>query len=127
MKFLYEIEDCIAGIVVGALILSPLLIEIPYSSIVFPLAFGMFIVFNILDIIQCTKDFKGYAKLCTLSIAANILDIAINTAFLSKLLSVNIPFITSNITPLITPTSEIVIGVYYIISNLWWISTYKKK
>ena len=127
MKFLYEIEDCIVGIIVGALVLSPLLIEIPYSAIIFPLAFGIFIFFNSLDIFHCIMDFKGYAKMCTISIIANVIDIFINMAFLSRLLDVNIPFVTSNILPLITPTTTIAIGAYFILFNLWWIVTYGKK
>lgn len=127
MKFLYEIEDCIVGIIVGVLVLSPLLLEIPYSAIIFPLAFGIFLFFNLLDIVHCVKDFSKYVKICTISIIANVIDILINLAFLSRLLDLEIPFITSRILPLITPTTTIVIGAYFILFNLWWIITYGRK
>lgn len=127
MKFLYEIEDSIVGIVVGALLLSPLLVQIPYSAIIFPLAFGIFLIFNFLDIVHCVKEFKGYAKICTISIIVNVIDIFINMAFLSRLLNIEIPFVTSSILPLITPTTTNVIALYLIIFNLWWIVHYHKK
>jgi len=130
MKLLYELEDSIVGIIAAIFILiyaAQWSLKIPYFLIIFPAVLGIFLLLNILDFAYFTKDFHENVKLSLVSFAINIIDIAINLAFLSKLLSARIPFVSDSLVPLITNQSMYVIAAYLIIANLAWIYWYHKK
>ncbi len=121
MKLFYEIEDSIVGIILGALLLSPILFKIPYSEIIFPFTFGLFLVLNIADIRYCLKDFRKGMMSNIVAIVMNFIDVFLNLAFLSKYLSITIPFITENLVPMLNHDSILVIATYLIVSNMFWI------
>ncbi|MBI2579664.1 MAG: hypothetical protein HYW27_02065 [Candidatus Aenigmarchaeota archaeon] len=121
MKLFYEVEDSVFGIILGFLLVSPLVVRIPFYTTILQAAFAFFIILNILDVRHCVKDFRHGMGSNTLAIAMNVADIFINLAFLSKMLQVEIPFVTAQMVPLITPDTTLIVAAYFIIGNAFWI------
>jgi hypothetical protein len=129
MKVLHELEDAAVGILLGILIFfysGIIAYRIPFINFIFPAVVCIFLVLNILDIIFFAKDLKEYLKLALLSFVINIIDIVINLSFISKIFSVQIPFITETIMPFITGTNAYFIALYLIIANVIWFVWYFK-
>ena len=125
MKIFHETEDTLMGIVLGILLLLPLVFAVPFYNMVLTVALLLLFLLNILDIIHSVKEFSGYVKACTIAIVMNAVDIIINLTFLSKLYSVNMPYIT-DLVPALTPLNIGIIAGYLIIGNLLYFFMHKK-
>lgn len=130
MKLFYELEDSVVGIIAGILMLAYsgiVKVDIPYLDIAFPLVLGIFLILNLLDIKHFLKDLHENVKLSLISFVINIVDIIINLAFLSKMFSVELPFISEKIWPYTTTQYVPLVASYLIFVNIIWIYWYHKK
>ncbi|HLD77967.1 MAG TPA: hypothetical protein VJB16_02965 [archaeon] len=128
MKLLYELEDSVVGIIVGVLMLvslGVLPVAIPYFSTVFPIAIGIFLVLNALDVIYFAKDAHEDLKLSLVSLVINIVDILINVGMLALLLGLRLPLISELVVPLLQKYFIVAAG-YMILVNIGWIVWYHK-
>ncbi len=126
MKIFHETEDTLMGIAVGVILLLPLIFSLPEYNIVLTVSLLLLLLLNILDIFHSVKEFAGYKKACTVAILMNAVDITINLTFLSKIYSVNMPFIADKLVPLLTPLTIEIIAGYLIIGNLLYFFAHKK-
>jgi uncharacterized membrane protein len=130
MKLFYELEDSVVGIIAGVLLLSYsgiVKIQVPYMDIVLPTVLGVFLVMNVLDVKHFLKDMHENVKLSLVSFAINIIDIVINLAFISKMLSIELPFISDVVWPYTSTQYVPVAASYIIFVNIIWIYWYHKK
>ncbi len=128
MKLLYELEDSVVGIVVGALMLVSLgviPVAIPFFGVVFPAAIGIFLLLNVLDVVYFSRDFHENAALSVVSLAINLVDILINVGMLSLLLGFRVPLIAEFVVPLLQQHLLFVAG-YLILVNIGWLVWYHK-
>ncbi|MBI2541207.1 hypothetical protein HYV80_00665 [Candidatus Woesearchaeota archaeon] len=125
MKFAIEAEDAIIGIICGLLVLA-------YAGRIYPLklnnwiyvaAFAVFIIFIFLDIINEFKDWTQIG-LTLLSIAHNLIDMAISLAFISYFSGLNIPYVTSMLVPHLQNEPILLgAGIFLIATNALWLLT----
>ena len=125
MKFAIEAEDAIIGIICGLLIITYTgkLYPLKLNEFVYVAAFGVFIIFIILDIINEFKDWTQIG-LTLLSIAHNIIDLAIALAFISHFSGLSIPYITSTLVPSLQNEPIMAgVGIFLVASNALWLLT----
>jgi len=124
MKALFEIEDAIAGIICGLLILgyAGKFFNLKLHSSIYVIAFIALIIFIILDLINEFKDLGTHLGLIILSIVHNLADLAISLAFISYFTEWNIPYITAYLVPYLQSESMIAgIGMFLVIGNAVWL------
>ena len=124
MKAIFEIEDAIAGIICGLLILGYVgkFFTLKLHSSVYVIAFVILIIFIVLDLINEFKDLGTHLGLITLSIVHNIADLVISLAFISYFTELNIPYITAYLVPYLQSESMIAgIGMFLVIGNGVWL------
>lgn len=126
MKLTFEAEDTIIGIVCGILLLgfTGRFFSLKLNNYVYVVAFILFIIFIVLDIINEFKDLTSHFKLIALSILHNLVDLAISFAFISYFTGWNIPYITSILVPYLQNEQIVAgIGIFLVISNVIWLVT----
>jgi hypothetical protein len=125
MKFAIEAEDAIIGVLCGILLLglAGKFFSLKLHDSVYVIAFGIFIIFIILDIINEFKDLSSLG-LIFLSILHNIADLIISLASISHFTGINIPYVTQYLVPYLQ-NPEIVagIGIFLVVTNALWLLT----
>ena len=124
MKALFEIEDAIAGIICGVLILgyAGKFFTLKLNSSIYVIAFIALIIFIILDLINEFKDLGTHLGLIILSIVHNLADLAIALALISYFTEWNIPYITTYLVPYLQSEPMIAgIGMFLVIGNAVWL------
>ena len=125
MKFAIEAEDSVIGIACGVLLLglAGKFFSLKLHDSVYVIAFAIFIIFIVLDIINEFRDLSGLG-LIFLSILHNIADLLISLAFISHFTGINIPYITQYIVPFLQNPEVIAgIGIFLIVTNALWLLT----
>ena len=125
MKFWFEAEDCIIGVFVGLLIigLSGKFIQLPKLNILWGFLFLVSLIFTILDVVYTFMDFGGHLALIVLLFINNIVDFIIELALAVKYLNLGItlPYISQFMPLLDDPLILFVIGIFFIISSIFWL------
>lgn len=125
MKFAIEAEDSIIGIACGILLLgfAGKFFSLKLHDSVYVIAFGIFIIFIILDIINEFKDLSSLG-LIFLSILHNLVDLAVSLTFISHFAGINMPYITQYLVPYLQNPEIIAgIGIFLVVSNALWLIT----
>lgn len=127
MKFLFEFEDAIVGIICGLLLigLTGRFFSLKLSNTIYLIAFVIFAISIILDIIFEFSDLKVHFNFTIASLIHSIADFIIALAFISHFSGFNLPFITVNLVPYLQ--NEIAIfwlGVFLVAGNAVWLLLY---
>ena len=126
MKLTLPVEDCIAGAIMGLLMvgLSGKFFSLTLPNTIYTLGFGVFCVFIVLDLINEVANFSGSMMIITLTFAHNIVDGILAVAFISKFTGAAIPYITQYVVPLLaTPEGLFYAGAFLVVANVAWIVT----
>ena len=124
MKLIFEAEDAIIGIVCGLLLLgfTGKYFSLKLPSVLYVIAFIIFIFFILLDLVNELKDLTTHFGFIVLSIVHNLADLAISLAFISHFTGWNIPYITSLLAPYLQSDAVISrVGMFMVISNTIWL------
>ena len=128
MKLLVEIEDQLAGIAAGIMVIAytEKYFKIPYSKTLLIISLIIFFIFLILDIVYNFVDIGGqhigwmiFAQLNSLA------DIALVAGLFSWLTKINLPFITERLVPYFGNTSIVLgIGFFFLVGSVFWLVIY---
>lgn len=128
MKLLVEIEDQLAGIAAGIMLIAftERYFKIPYSRILLLISLVVFFIFLILDIIYNFKDIGGqHIGWMLLAQVHSLIDIALVAALFSWLTKINLPFVTERIVPYFeNQTIVLAIGFFFVIGSIFWLIIY---
>ena len=126
MKCLFEAEDSIIGIIVGLLFigLSGVFFALPkftYDTFVWGGIFAISLIFTVLDVKHTFRDLSGHALLLVILLLNNAIDFVIELGMAAKMFGLNIPYITTYLTPYMeSPMILLFIGVFFIGSSIFW-------
>ena len=128
MKLLVEIEDQLAGIFAGVMIIAftERYFKIPYSKTLLIISLVVFFIFLVLDIIYNFKDIGGqHIWWMILAQVSSLIDIALVASMFSWLTKINLPFVTERFVPYLdNPTIVLAIGFFFVISSILWLIIY---
>ena len=128
MKLLVEIEDQLAGIFAGVMIIAftERYFKIPYSKTLLIISLVVFFIFLVLDIIYNFKDIGGqHIGWMILAQVSSLIDIALVASMFSWLTKINLPFVTERFVPYLdNPTIVLAIGFFFVISSILWLIIY---
>lgn len=125
MKFTIEAEDALIGIICGGLLLglAGKFFSLKLHDSVYVIAFGLFIIFIVLDIINEFKDISSLG-LIFLSILHNLVDFVISLAFISHFTRIDIPYVTQYLVPYLQSPEIIAgMGIFLVVTNTLWLIT----
>jgi len=127
MKFLFEFEDAIVGIICGLLLigLTGRFFSLELSNWVYAIAFIIFAVSIILDIMFEFTDLKVHFGFTIISLIHSIADLIIALAFISHFSGFDMPFITVNLVPYLqNEITVFLLGVFLVAGNAVWLLLY---
>lgn len=128
MKLLVEIEDQLAGIAAGIMVIAftERYFKIPYSRTLLIISLIVFFIFLILDIIYNFVDIGGqHIAWMLVAQIHSLVDMALVASMLSWLTKINIPFLTENIVPYFdNPSMVLGVGFFFLISSVVWLVIY---
>lgn len=127
MKLLFEFEDAIIGVVCGLLVigLTGRFFSLELSNWVYTIAFIIFAVSIILDVMFEFTDLKVQFGFTIISLIHSVIDFIIALAFISHFSGFNIPFVTSNLVPYLQNDVFLLwIGIFLVVSNAIWLCMY---
>lgn len=128
MKFLFEAEDCVVGIIVGLILvgLSGRFFQLPEWNLLWGLLFLVSLIFTILDVLHTFRDFGGHILLTILLLLNNIIDFVIEIALAVKYLDLGItlPYISQYMPLLDNPLTLLVLGIFFVASSILWLVIY---
>ena len=122
MKALLEYEDCIAGIIMGVLVLGyEGTLSIPYAELLLEIGSILFLLFILFDIVNEIKDPDEHLAFTLLAIVHNIIDAILMLGFIDFFFELNIPLIGEYLVPYIGNLTFVYgIGIFLIASNALW-------
>lgn len=124
MKLIHEYEDCIVGIIIGALIigLSGYYFNLPNWSIGWGIIFALSAIFTIFDFFFTLFDLGKKIIPIFFLFLNNIIDIVIELSLAAYYLDFNIPYISEFINPYLSDELYLlIIGIFFIASSIFWI------
>ena len=124
MKGIFEAEDAIVGIACGLLLLgyAGKFFTLKLPNFVYVMAFAIFIIFILLDLINEFSDLARHFFFVGGAILHNIVDLVISLTFISFFSGWNIPYITQYLVPYLQNPSIIPgLGMFLVIANLIWL------
>ena len=127
MKFLFEFEDAVVGIICGLLLigLTGRFFSLKLSNTIYLIAFIIFAISIVLDIIFEFSDLKVHFNFTILSLIHSIADLIIALAFISHFSGFDVPYITSNLVPYLQNEVAIFyIGIFLVAGNTIWLLLY---
>lgn len=127
MKLALEIEDIIIGTICGLLLIgySGKYFSLKLPPFAYIIAFGIFTIFIILDVVNELSDLSTHFGFIALAIIHNIVDFIIALAVISHFGKFSIPYITSTLVPYLqNDVMFYYAGIFLIVSNVLWIFTY---
>lgn len=128
MKLLVEIEDQLAGIAAGIMVIAftERYFKIPYSRTLLLISLVIFFIFLILDIIYNFKDIGGqHIGWMILAQVSSLIDIALVASMFSWLTKFNMPLVTERIVPYLdNPSIVLAIGFFFVIGSIFWLILY---
>lgn len=128
MKLLVEIEDQLAGIAAGIMVIAftERYFKIPYSRTLLLISLVAFFIFLILDIFYNFKDIGGqHIGWMIFAQINSLVDIALVGALFSWLTKINIPYLTEMVVPYLeNQTIILAIGLFFVIGSIFWLVIY---
>lgn len=128
MKLLVEIEDQLAGIAAGIMVIAftERYFKIPYSRTLLIISLIVFFIFLILDIIYNFVDIGGqHIAWMLLAQIHSLVDMALVASIFSWLTKINIPFLTEIAVPYFDDPSIVLgVGFFFLISSAVWLVIY---
>lgn len=127
MKSALVIEDLIIGILCGLLLVgfTGRYFSLKLNKTIYVIAFIIYIVFILLDIINEFSDLTTHTGFIVLSILHNLFDAVISLTFISYFSGWNIPYLTSILVPYLQNEAIIFYaGAFLVVSNAIWIMIY---
>jgi hypothetical protein len=126
MKIAIDAEDAIIGIICGLLLLglTGTFFELELSNIVYAIAFAVFIIFIIFDVVNDLLYIASHFMVVILAMAHNAVDFVISAAFVSHFTGYDIPIITSSIVPYLQNEQVVMwAGLFLVVTNGLWLVT----
>ncbi|MBI2647065.1 hypothetical protein HYW99_01190 [Candidatus Woesearchaeota archaeon] len=128
MKLLVEVEDQIAGIAAGIMVIAftERFFTIPYGRTLLLISLVIFFIFLILDVIYNFKDIGGqHIGWMVLGQVHSLVDIGLVAGLFSWLTKRNLPFVTERIVPYFDdPTIILAVGFFFAIGSIFWLIIY---
>ncbi|MBI3035181.1 hypothetical protein HYY71_02560 [Candidatus Woesearchaeota archaeon] len=128
MKLLVEIEDQLAGIAAGIMVIAftEKYFKIPYSKTLLIISLGLFFIFLLLDIFYNFVDIGGqHIGWMVLAQISSLIDIALVASLFSWLTKFNIPYLTEIVVPYFeNPSIVLGVGFFFVISSVIWLIIY---
>ena len=128
MKLLVEIEDQLAGIAAGIIVIAftEKYFKIPYSKTLLIISLIVFFVFLILDIFYNFVDIGGqHIGWMILGLIHSLVEIAIVASLFSWLTKVNVPYLTELVVPYFNnPSIVLGVGYFFIVGSIIWLIIY---
>ena len=124
MKLTFSAEDAVIGVVCGLLLLGFIgkWFSFKLPDFGYVIAFGIFIIFIVIDIIYELSDLGRHFGFIGFSILHNIADLILSLTFISQFSGWNIPYITSSLVPYLKDETIIFYAaMFLIIGNAIWI------
>ena len=128
MKLSVEIEDQLAGIAAGVMVIAftERYFTIPYSRTLLIISLIIFFIFLILDVIYNFVDIgsQHIGWMITAQISS-LADMAIVASMFSWLTKINIPYVTDRFVPYFdNPSIFLGAGFFFLISSIIWLVIY---
>lgn len=128
MKLLVEIEDQLAGIAAGIMVIAftEKYFKIPYSRTLLIISLVLFFIFLVLDIIYNFVDIGGqHIGWMILSQFSSLADIALVASMFSWLTKFKMPYLTEIVVPYFeNPSIVLGVGFFFVISSVIWLVIY---
>ena len=123
MKFLFESEDCIVGIIVGLVMvgLSGRYFQLPNIPLLWGFVFTISLAFTIFDVIHTFSDLGGHPLLIVLLLINNAIDFILEAALAAMYFGMTLPFFSLLNPYLSNPAVLYAAGIFFIISSIFWI------
>ena len=128
MKLLVEIEDQLAGIAAGIMVIAftEKYFKIPYSRTLLIISLVLFFIFLVLDIIYNFVDIGGqHIGWMILSQLSSLADIALVASMFSWLTKFKMTYLTEIVVPYFeNPSIVLGVGFFFVISSVIWLVIY---
>src|SRR3989338_2774414 len=128
MKLLVEIEDQLAGIAAGIMVIAftERYFKIPYSKTLLIISLMVFFIFLILDIIYNFIDVGGqHIGWMLLGLIHSLIEMVLVASLFSWLIKINIPYLTELVVPYFdNPSIVLGVGFFFVIGSLIWLIIY---
>ena len=128
MKLLVEIEDQLAGIAAGIMVIAftERYFKIPYSKTLLIISLIVFFIFIILDIIYNFIDVGGqHIGWMLLGLIHSLIEMVLVVSLFSWLTKINIPYLTELVVPYFeNPSIVLGVGFFFVIGSLIWLIIY---
>lgn len=127
MKLLFAAEDTIIGIICGLLLigLTGKFFSLKLSNVVYVIAFIIYSLFILLDIVNEIKDLTTHFGFIVFSLLHSLLDLGVALVVISYFSGWNIPYITSVFVPYLKNEAFIFYtGAFLVVGNGIWIMLY---
>ena len=128
MKLLVEIEDQLAGIAAGIMVIAftERYFKIPYSKTLLIISLIVFFIFIILDIIYNFIDVGGqHIGWMLLGLIHSLIEMALVASLFSWLIKINMPYLTELVVPYFeNPSIVLGVGFFFVIGSLVWLIIY---
>jgi len=127
MKLIFEFEDAVVGIICGLLLIgfTGKFFSLNFGNIIYIIAFIVFSISIVLDLIFELSDLKTHLVFTIISIIHSVIDLVISLAIITYFTEWNVPFITSVLVPYLQ--NEVVIfwiGIFLVAGNAIWLLLY---
>ena len=130
MKFTFAAEDTIVGIICGLLLIgyAGRFFSLKLSNILYAIAFIVYIIFLLLDIINELRDLTTHFGFILFSLIHSFVDLLIALTLASFFSGWSIPFITSRFVPYFQGENAAGIffwvGAFLVVGNVIWLILY---
>lgn len=127
MKLTFAAEDTIIGIICGLLLigLTGRFFSLKLSDIIYVIAFIVYAIFILLDIVNEIRDLTTHFGFVVFSLAHSLIDLGIALTVISHFSGWNIPYITSIFVPYLQSEANMYYaGVFLVIGNAIWLILY---
>jgi len=124
MKFAFESEDCIYGIIIGMLVIgfSGKYFNVPNIPYLWGALFAVAVILTILDIFHTFTDLGRHPIALILVLLNNLIDGALQIAYMGKFFKFSIPKLSAFINPyLANNTYVFYIGVFFVVTSFIWL------
>lgn len=128
MKLLVEIEDQLAGIAAGIMVIAftEKYFKIPYSKTLLIISLVLFFIFLVLDIIYNFVDIGGqHIGWMILGLVHSLVEMAAVASLFSWLTKINVPYLTELVVPYFeSPSIVLGVGYFFVIGSVLWLIIY---
>ena len=128
MKLLVEIEDQLAGIAAGIMVIAftEKYFKIPYSRTFLIISLVLFFIFLVLDVIYNFVDIGGqHIGWMFLGLIHSLVEMAIVASLFSWLTKISVPYLTELVVPYFeNPPIVLGVGYFFVIGSVIWLIIY---